>query len=142
MYIKSLNKGSLLGIVGFAMFVGIVGGSVMQIMNAQAQTSTPDATTQQESSQQPKQVGNPSQATHVGENGKKEELLIGETAAKVTAAALKAVPGGTIQRVETEVDGNGVYEAHMTKADGSPVTVFFDSNFKLTTTEEGKMKAR
>src|SRR4051812_41248881 len=43
----------------------------------------------------------PSKGGHVGQNGTKEELLTGDTAAKVTAAALAANPGGTIERVET-----------------------------------------
>ena len=39
---------------------------------------------------------------------------------KVTAAAQAEVPGGTIVRVETDADGHAAYEAHMTKADGTP----------------------
>jgi len=39
------------------------------------------------------------------------------------------VPGGKIVRVETDADLVATYEAHMTKADGSPVTVYVDSNF-------------
>jgi len=50
----------------------------------------------------------------VGANGTKEELLTGDTADKVKAAALAAVPGGTIQRVETDAEGSP-YEAHMTR---------------------------
>ena len=41
---------------------------------------------------------------HVGANGKTEVLLTGDTAAKVKAAALAKVPGGTVERVETDVD--------------------------------------
>jgi hypothetical protein len=58
------------------------------------------------------------------------------TGEKVTAAALEAVPGGTIVRVETD-SGGAAYEAHMTKADGTSVTVLLDSDFKVTATEEG-----
>ena len=39
------------------------------------------------------------------------------------------VPGGTIVRVETDADGVAAYEAHMTNAAGSPVTVYVDSIF-------------
>ena len=35
-----------------------------------------------------------------------ETLLTGDTAAKVRAAALAKVSGGTIERVETDADGN------------------------------------
>jgi hypothetical protein len=52
------------------------------------------------------------------------------------AAALKAVPGGTVYRVETDADGAS-YEAHMTKADGTRVTVKFDKSFKVTRVEDG-----
>jgi uncharacterized membrane protein YkoI len=74
---------------------------------------------------------------HVGANGKTEQPLSGDTAAKVKAAALKKVPGATVERVETNVDGGGVYEAHVTKADGSQATVLLDSSFNVTTVEAG-----
>jgi hypothetical protein len=52
------------------------------------------------------------------------------------AAALKAVAGGTVSRIETDA-GDGVYEVHMTKAGGSLVTVKFDKNLKVTKVESG-----
>lgn len=69
-------------------------------------------------------------------NGITETVLTGDSATKATAAALAAVPGGTIQRVETDADG-AKYEAHMTKADGTVVTVKLDANFKVTSVENG-----
>lgn len=69
-------------------------------------------------------------------NGPGETLLTGTTADNVKAAALAAVPGGTIIRVETDSAGSA-YEAHMTKADGTQVTVKIDTNFKVTATEQG-----
>jgi predicted lactoylglutathione lyase len=65
-----------------------------------------------------------------------EEALTGDEADKVTAAALEAVPGGTIERVETDDDG-AAYEAHMTDADGNPVTVTFDDSFAVVEIQEG-----
>jgi len=56
--------------------------------------------------------------------------------ATAKAAALKAVPGGTVYRVETDADG-ATYEAHMTKADGTHVTVKFDKNFMVTSIQDG-----
>ena len=56
--------------------------------------------------------------------------------AAIKAAALKAVPGGTVYRVETDA-GDGTYEAHMTKADGTEVTVKFDANLAVTKVETG-----
>ena len=70
------------------------------------------------------------------DHGPGETLLTGTTAEKVKAAALAAVPGGTIIRVETD-SGSAEYEAHMTKADGTQVTVLFDANFNVTGTEDG-----
>jgi hypothetical protein len=46
------------------------------------------------------------------------------------------VPGGTVDRVETDADG-GAYEAHVTKEDGSHVTVTMDQSFTVTKVEEG-----
>ena len=65
-----------------------------------------------------------------------ETPLTGDALAKVTALAKAKVPGGTIIRVETDSDGSP-YEAHVTKADGSVVTVKIDKNFKVTSTISG-----
>jgi hypothetical protein len=75
---------------------------------------------------------NPAAVAH----GPGETLLTDGAASKVTAAAKAAVPGATIIRVETD-SGGAAYEAHMQKADGSYVTVKFDSTFKVTGTVSG-----
>ena len=77
----------------------------------------------------------PTKGGHVA-NGITEQLLTGDTADKVKAAALAAVEGGTIQRVENDAEG-ATYEAHMTKADGTQVTVKLDADFKVTSVETG-----
>jgi hypothetical protein len=64
-----------------------------------------------------------------------ETLLTGDTASKVEAAARAKVPNGTIVRVETDADGNAAYEAHMTKADGTPVTVYVNNQFEVVSVE-------
>ena len=69
-------------------------------------------------------------------HGPGETLLTDGTANKVKAAALAAVPGGTVIRVETDSAGSP-YEAHVRKSDGSIVTVKVDKNFKVTSTESG-----
>lgn len=66
-----------------------------------------------------------------------EELLTGDLAAQVTAAAEAAVPGGTVVRVETDAQG-AAYEAHMTDADGNPVTVTFDESLNVISTNQGR----
>jgi hypothetical protein len=65
-----------------------------------------------------------------------ETVLTGTDAEKATAAALAAVPGATVDRVETDADG-ATYEAHMTKSDGTKVTVKFDASFTVTGVEDG-----
>jgi uncharacterized membrane protein YkoI len=62
-----------------------------------------------------------------------------DVAAKLKAAALKAVPGGTVIRVETDA-GDAAYEAHMTKSDGTRVTVKFDKDYAVTGVEDGMGK--
>src|SRR5689334_23544178 len=68
-------------------------------------------------------------------DGKAETPLTGDDAAKATAAAQAAVPGATIDRVETDVDG-ATYEAHVTKTDGSKATVLMDGSFAVTSVED------
>lgn len=60
-----------------------------------------------------------------------ETLLAGDNATKAKAAALAKLPGSTVVKVETDADG-GVFEAHVTKSDGSPATVVFDKDFNVT----------
>ncbi len=77
-------------------------------------------------------AGNPATMTH----GPGETLLTGSAAASAKQAALAAVPGATVIRVETDSSG-AAYEAHLTKADGTQVTVKMNSAFKVTDTVSG-----
>jgi hypothetical protein len=77
--------------------------------------------------------GDPAKVAH----GPGETLVTGANLSALTTAAKAAVPGATIIRVETDSDGDAVYEAHMQKADGSFVTVQFDKNLKVTGTIDG-----
>jgi hypothetical protein len=104
------------------------GAGITAIASA-ADTATTAATTVQAQA-------DPHTGGHVGSNGVKEELLTGDTAAQVTAAALAELPGATVERVETDAEG-AAYEAHMTKADGTHVTLKFDSSYAVTATETG-----
>jgi hypothetical protein len=65
-----------------------------------------------------------------------EHALNATDAAKVKAAALEAVPGGTVYRVETDA-GDARYEAHMTKKDGTPVTVKLNADFEVVDVQDG-----
>ena len=69
---------------------------------------------------------------HVGANGKTEQALPSAVAAKVKAAAEAKVPGGTVERVETDVDHGSPYEAHVRKADGTELEVLVNSSFNVT----------
>ena len=91
-------------------------------------TTATDATASTDASETPK---GPHQA-----NGITETELTGDDLAKATAAAQAAVPDGTVVRAETDADG-ATYEVHMTKADGSEVTVELDASFTVTATETG-----
>ena len=64
-----------------------------------------------------------------------ETPLTGSDLSKVREAALAKMSGGSIVRVETDADGNAAYEAHMTKADGTPVTVYVDKSFNVVGVE-------
>jgi len=66
-----------------------------------------------------------------------ETLLTGDTAAQVRKAALAKVSGATIERVETDADGNAAYEAHMVKSDGTRVTVYVNKSFEVVSVESG-----
>lgn len=65
-----------------------------------------------------------------------ETALTGATLAKVTAAAKAKVPGATVDRAETDSGGRAKYEAHMTKADGTRVTVYVNAAFEAIAVED------
>ena len=65
-----------------------------------------------------------------------ETLLTGDALAKVKAAAVaKEGSGATIVRIETDADGHAAYEAHMVKADGTPVTVYVNKSYEVVSVE-------
>jgi hypothetical protein len=82
-------------------------------------------------------AGQPPQRAGLPPQRPDETLLTGDTAAKVRAAALAKVSGGTIDRVETDADGHAAYEAHMTRSDGSRVTVYVDKSFDVVGVQSG-----
>ena len=107
---------------------GMLAGS--QIAGAQdaTSTSTPSATATAAGDS----VRDPVSLDH----GPNETLLTDGTANKVEAAALDAVQGATVIRVETDSDSSA-YEAHLQRDDGSIVTVKVDEDFNVTSTESG-----
>jgi hypothetical protein len=77
----------------------------------------------------------PSLQSPWGSRRSDESPLTGETARKVEQLASAKVSGGAIVRVETDAEGRAAYEAHMTKADGTPVTVYVDKQFNVAGVE-------
>jgi uncharacterized membrane protein YkoI len=133
---KVADKLILPSVAAVAVVAGVAGGNLLSSLPSSADTASSTTSQTQSSDTDSKDQRDPSQGGHTGTNGTKEELLTGDTAEKTKAAALKAVPGGTIERVETDAEG-ATYEAHMTKSDGSHVTVKLDANFNVTSTEDG-----
>ena len=113
------------------------GGIGAALLNgaASAQTNTPTTVAPSTTDPSP-QSPDRSKGGHTA-NGVTETPLTGDTAAKVETAALAAVPGGTVERVETDAEGSP-YEAHMTNAEGNRVTVKLDGNFTVTSVEDDR----
>jgi hypothetical protein len=134
---KSSHKGLLAGSVLAAMAAGgVFGATVLAPASSGAATASTTATATATAPANNGYGAPPaSNGGHMA-NGITEKVLTGDDAAKVKAAALAAVPGGTVQRVENDAEG-ATYEAHMTKSDGTQVTVKLDASFKVTSVENG-----
>ena len=103
----------------------IGGGAIANAATSTSTTATPSATSAPSTQ--------PPQGPHTL-NGKTEQALSGDTAAKVKEAALGKV-SGAVDRVETNVDSSAPYEAHITKADGSQVTVEVNGDFTVASVQ-------
>jgi hypothetical protein len=120
--------------VGAAITGGAIGASVVGTANAQTGSSSSSSS----STGAPNRAApapDPSQGGHTA-NGITEVLLTGDTATQVTSAARAAVSGATVDRVENDAEG-ATYEAHMTKSDGSKVTVKINADFSVAGIEDG-----
>jgi uncharacterized membrane protein YkoI len=114
-----------------------LGGSALAGAASKGSTSSRSTTPSQSSAQQGQPPGgaapgNGATGGHVGRNGQRETLLTGDVAAKVKAAALAKVSGGTIERVETDADHGSPYEAHVRKSDGTELEVLVNKDFQVT----------
>ncbi len=110
-----------------------LGGSALA--DAASQDSTQQqgsTTTAQNTATRSRPPGGGPPGAHVGRNGQRETALTGDTASKVKAAALAKVPGGTVERVETDADHGSPYEAHVRKADGTELEVLVNKDFQVT----------
>jgi hypothetical protein len=122
---QSLTRAAALG----AMVVGVAAGSY-GIASAASGSGGDTTATTTAAAPAPAPSGTP-----WGRQRSDETPLTGDALAKVTAIAKEKVPGGTIVRVETDADGIATNEAHMTRADGTPVTVYVDSSFQYVSTQ-------
>ena len=128
---RKFGRGAAVGLGVLALLGAVaIGGATIASAASPSPTPTAGAPANQGGSFDPTKGG------HVGANGVVEKLLTGTSADKARAAALAAVSGATIERVETDAEG-AVYEAHMVKSDGSHVTVKMDASFKVTAIESG-----
>lgn len=125
-----------------AAVVGYTGGNLLNAASASAESTNSNSSVGQDNDNDGPhhhRFGqgeiDPEKGGHMGKNGTKEELLTGDAADKVKAAALAAQPGSTVMRVETDAEG-AKYEAHIKKSDGTMITLKFDENFKVTATED------
>lgn len=116
---------------------GAIGGGILAGTFSASAATTPSPAPSSGTSTAPGGAVDGFGGRHAGSAGRSDEKVVtGTTAATLRAAALKAVPGGTVDRVETDA-GDGSYEAHMTKADGTRVTVKFDSKLAVLRVESG-----
>jgi hypothetical protein len=126
------RKKRLAAAVALLVAGGIAGGAVAATSSASAAaTPTPAATSPAPYGAGPTGPANTATPVRPG-----EKAVTGADLATLKAAALKAVPGGAVFRVETDVDG-ATYEAHMTKADGTVVTVKFGKSLTVTAIQAG-----
>ena len=118
--------------------VGLAAGSyglASAASNDSGSSPGTSGTTTQPATPAPPGHGGPGGSPPGGGQRSDETLLTGDSASKVEAAAKAKVPGGTVVRVETDADGHAAYEAHMTDADGTPVTVYVDEQFEVVSVE-------
>jgi hypothetical protein len=116
--------GSIIGLVAGGVVAGGVLAGTLTAGAADTPTAPSTAATQGETPTNPN-PGDPSKPQRADET-----LLTGSTAAKVKAAVLAKYPAAKFIRVET--DSDGVYEAHITKADGTETIVQLNKTFTVT----------
>ena len=134
-YSSRLSRLQKVGLVS----VGVVTGAVIAatgFASAADNTTTPAPASQSQQSedsngttQTPDRPGAPDGHDM---NRPAEEPLTGDTATKVEAAVMAKYPGATIERMEKDANGEGVFEAHIIKADGTDAVVFLDTSFAVT----------
>jgi hypothetical protein len=132
----SSTTGLKIALVTAGLAAGAIGATALGANAATTSGSGSNATTSTGTSTQtraPAGRPNPGGSAPVRSD---EKSVTSAQEATLRAAALKAIPGGTVIRVETDA-GDATYEVHMKKADGSRVTVKFDKSLAVTKVEDG-----
>jgi hypothetical protein len=124
--------------IGTTLLGGAVGASLIGSASAQdapAETTTTvavnddsTATTEDDATTEAEDEG------RRGDHAEETELT-GDQATQAIAAAEAAQPDATVERAETDSEGD--FEVHMTLEDGSDITVKLDADFNVTETVEG-----
>jgi hypothetical protein len=135
---------------GSAVLGGALGATMLGTAYAQeAQTTTstaapavaadPSTTTDPATATAPADAGATGRGGHGphSANGITETELTGDQATSAIAAAEAANPGATVDKAETDAEG-AAFEVHMTKADGSQITVKLGADFAVTETIAGR----
>ena len=136
------SRGRTVGAAAGLLTAGLVAGGILAgTLGASAATTdtttTPSAAASSGSGTRPAQpLANAKSSTPFRSD---EKSVSSDIAAQLTTKAEASVAGGTVYRVETDA-GDAAYEVHMTKADGSLVTVKFDKNLAVTAVEDGMGK--
>lgn len=118
-----------------ALLAAAVVTAVLTATGVAAATSATPTTTQSATSSATtdRDTFDPGGATPVRDD---EQSLSSADADRLIAVAIAAVPDATVYRVETDA-GDGAYEAHLTKSDGSLATVKFTADITVIGVEDG-----
>jgi hypothetical protein len=130
---KKSRAGIVAGVTVGVLAIAGVGGAIAA--NAADSTPSPATSSSAKSLSDGLRANAPQQgATDADGRGQHaaEEALTGDAASKTEAAVKAKYPDATIDRMEKDSDGRSVYEAHITKADGTHVTVLLDADFTVT----------
>jgi hypothetical protein len=142
-----MKKKSILSAAGLVT-AGILAGSIMSVAgaanaadNTSASGTTSTSSSTSNATTPPTFDGAGNKSANFNPGGadsvrSDEKTVTGADADRLTAAAEARVSGATAFRVETDGDG-AAYEVHLKKADGTLVTVKFDSAFAITAVEDG-----
>jgi hypothetical protein len=122
-------------VVTAALAIGITGGSYGLAAAATSKGKTTAAASATAANAAARNAARPSGGQPWGGQRSDETVQTGDVAAKITAVVNAKLSGATIVRIETDADGNAAYEAHVTKADGTPATVYVDKDFNYVSTE-------